>query len=154
MTAKQPNTEVAFNVLFATIEAALKTIDKCENLALRFHCGVVAFGSFVELGVPICKWFQLGILRPPLAKSLFTQLEDLYRRAAIQVSKLKASLQREGCDPSPFGDLLNTLTKIKSHFPVQHLCYFSSHVCVLISLTRCRRPKQAANSLFWTPYAI
>jgi hypothetical protein len=124
MAAQQPDAEAAFNVLFAMIEATLKTVEKCENSALRFHCGAAAFGQFVELGILICEWFCFGILSPPLAKSLFIQLEDLYRRVAIQVSKLKLSLQRVGCDPSPFGDLLDTLTQNESHFPVRGLYRF------------------------------
>ena len=60
--------------------------------------------------MPRCKWFELGILAPPLAKSLLIQLEDLYCRLAIEVHKLKASLRHIGCDPAPFGEFLDALT--------------------------------------------
>jgi hypothetical protein len=126
----------------------------CEKSALWFHCGAAAFGAFVELGVPICKWFELGILAPPLAKSLLIQLEDLYRRLAIEVHKLKASLWRIGCDPAPFGEFLDALTKYECHFPVWYLDDFSSQASHLIHSLHFRWLKPAINSILKTLYEI
>lgn len=118
MGTPQPDADTAVSTLFTAIQAALKTIGLCETSALPFNCGPAAFGSFIDLGVTLNKWFPLGILSPPVAKTLSIQLEDLYRRVAIQVSMLKRSLERVGCDPPEFRELLDSLIKNESHFPV------------------------------------